>query len=41
MRQVKKAEESGDFSKVKPPPSNNYDDYVQCPYCGRKYNERN
>lgn len=39
MRQVKQCEEQGgDFSKIKPPASSNYDDYVECPYCSRKYN---
>ena len=32
MRQVKKVEESGgDMTQLKPPPSSNYDDYVECP----------
>ncbi len=27
----------GDLSKLPPPPKSNYDHYVQCKYCGRKY----
>lgn len=41
MRDVKQAELRGD-SKLPPPPpamTQHYDDYVQCPYCGRKYNQ--
>ena len=38
-RQVKLVEEQGgDVRSIKPPPSSNYDHYVECPYCGRKYN---
>lgn len=38
-RQIKKCEEEGgDFSKIKAPTSN-YDHYVECPYCGRKYDK--
>lgn len=41
MRDVKNAEMRGDKNLPPPPPSmtQHYDDYVQCPYCGRKYNE--
>ena len=41
MREVKQAELRGDKNLPPPPPSmtQHYDDYVQCPYCGRKYNQ--
>ena len=38
MRKIKAIQEKGgDLSKLPPPPPSNYDHYVQCKYCGRKY----
>lgn len=38
MRQMKAIQQKGgDISKLPPPPKSNYDHYVECKYCGRKY----
>jgi hypothetical protein len=38
MRQLKKFQENGgDIRDLPPPPKSNYDHYVECKYCGRKY----
>jgi hypothetical protein len=38
MRDMKKFQErGGDIRTLPPPPPSNYDHYVQCKYCGRKY----
>ncbi len=38
MRMIKKIEkEGGKLSDLPPPPRSNYDHYVQCQHCGRKF----
>ena len=38
MRQIKQFEQKGgNLRDLPPPPPSNYDHYVQCKYCGRKY----
>lgn len=38
MRKIKAIQEKGgDLSSLPPPPPSNYDHYIQCKYCGRKY----
>lgn len=38
MRQIKNFEaKGGNLKDLPPPPPSNYDHYVQCKYCGRKY----
>jgi hypothetical protein len=38
MRKLKKFEENGGkLSDLPPPPKSNYDHYVECQYCGRKF----
>lgn len=38
MRQMKQYEaKGGKISDLPPPPKSNYDHYVECQYCGRKY----
>ncbi len=38
MRQMRAVEaKGGKLSDMPPPPRSNYDHYVQCKYCGRKY----
>lgn len=38
MRKIKAFQANGgDIRKLPPPPPSNYDHYIQCKYCGRKY----
>lgn len=40
MRQMKRIQEKGgDIRTLPPPPPSNYDHYILCKYCGRKYAE--
>lgn len=38
MRKIKEIQaKGGSLSNLPPPPKSNYDHYIQCKYCGRKY----
>ena len=38
MRKIKAFEEKGgNLADLPPPPRSNYDHYIECKYCGRKY----
>lgn len=38
MRQIKAIQaKGGKLSDLPPPPPSNYDHYIQCRHCGRKY----
>ena len=38
MREMKAIQaKGGNLSNLPPPPKSNYDHYVECKYCGRKY----
>jgi hypothetical protein len=38
MKQMKKVQaQGGKITDLPPPPKSNYDHYVECQYCGRKY----
>ena len=38
MRKIKAIQaKGGSLSNLPPPPKSNYDHYIQCKYCGRKY----